>query len=63
MLKNAQKGSVIIKGLDSQTGFFGPVICQKVKTQLIILTVIFMLFEYLCDSNIQKKMPDQIGTI
>ena len=43
-----------VKGLGSQTGFFGHVICQKVQHNLLSHQLFFMLFEYLCDSNIQK---------
>ena len=46
-----------MKGLGSHTGFFGPVFCPKVKHNLLTYQCFFLLFKYLCDSNIEKDEP------
>ena len=44
-----------LKGLGSQTGFFGPVFCQKKYITTCSLTsYFFLLFEHLCVSDMQK---------
>ena len=45
------------KGLGSQTGFFCPVNCQKVKHNFQSYQFFILLYEYLCVSNKQKDRP------
>ena len=47
--------TIFLFGLGSQTGFFGIVLCPKVKHNLLSHQLFYMLFEYLCDSNINQR--------
>ena len=50
----SQNNIIKYNGASSQTGFFGPVFCQKFQNPLAVLPVIFLLFEHLCVSDMQK---------
>ena len=52
-------GQLIFKGLGSQTGFFCPVNCPKVKHNFQSYQLFFLLYEYMCVSNKQKDRPQK----